>query len=123
MIWACGGVHSSNVFREGKTLESTPIMKSRNWMYIVDGGASQHIMRINSLTPLEKKSTRQTRNHFGIHKSNGSSFYNKRRSTSQSWVPTFTSSSWKILHQYCRWEDYVKNWDTLGRGYPEKIPH
>ena len=85
-----------------------PLIKSKDRMYIVDNGASLHVMEVNSFTLQQEAAWK-------FKPRTASSVPPKsERFTSRSW--------WKSLLQYCPLDDCTMSWDTPTRGNQENAP-
>ena len=86
-----------------------PLIKSKDRMYIVDNGASLHVMEVNSFTSQQKAAWK-----FKLR--TASSVPPKsERFTSRNW--------WKSILQCCPLDDCTLSWDTPPRGNQEKAPN
>ena len=76
-------MHRAKLFKGFSTIEEAntskprPIIKSKDRMYIVDTGASLHMMEESSTLSAGRESIRQTKNYLEIHTANGSVYFSK----------------------------------------------
>ena len=87
-------------------------------MYIVDSGASLHVMAPSSLNDNEKKTIRQSNNIFWVFRPPVAFWFQTRRSRSISWSLALICGYvwWKILRQCYCWEDHAMSLVFLCRG-------